>query len=1206
MKAEILKIAKVKDEKSFYKKYPSEEAFMKVHGKEFKKAQTGAAINASQVHQPAFKPLSYQDQFDDVDKMMTGSTEAERQAALAKQQAAAPQGAGGGGFDIAGLMKLAGGAMGGEGMGDMGGAAAGASSVAAAARYGIDIRKAQFGGNYDLGKSPDFSVNMPQGFPKQESSFSMAAPKFNAYNPQGDQAGGKMAQGIFSGAHSVADSPFSAPGDSWSKVGGALGKYAGPVGDVISGIGELKKEKEARKAAEQARDVSKVSLKAAESIDVDARRQQSENIAKQREAQMPVNTGEEFFPIYGVGTNVLARNGMMLQGGGEIQNTFAPNDIYMDSGYEPLNDSNVKQYYHGGRLHQMQDGGAANSQNYYNQIIGAGKSTGIISGGDAAGAAGGGTPWGAISSKATGIGQELMGGQNAGGKLGGTIGGGIGTAIGGPIGGAIGNFVGGLAGNALDTNAKKMKKAQDATQRNMQGMANANMAKGIQAQNQSFMKDGGWVSNDWTPQVIASFGGLDEQEVYDYAHEGMDSLRAGGHLRDYTPPSDRAMETYEDGGEIQSYGLGGQLKTHWGGEAETVSYNPYLPGSGETVAFRGQSHTESDGNGQTGIGITYGDNPVEVERGEPMFEMQSGGEVDPETGEPQNTGVVFGNMQVDKNIVKQFKDPELMAIADKYHGKKFKNIGLALSKDEAKQNKIIDKNTNKLKALKIETPFDKLTLSALRMNLEGADAKLKQLADTKITLANYQNAINDAKEEISEGVGSNISAEDLSRGYVKLDKDPVTRNAKWGDTISKAAEGISINPGKITKAQLAEYKAKGWTVDPKNPNKLIKLKKAAVAPTEKTVVTPGTAGSKGVGGSAAVAPIKDTYRGPKMSNADWTKFLASKQGQAYKEKYITGKPEVKAIAEVAATPDTTEVIKTPGSPAEYESLGIEDTTEESEIPWWAKVANTAIPFLRPTDQEGLDSAQLYPEMFAMATNQAEPVPAQFYRPDLNVPYDISYQDQLNANQADYSAAQRMMGYNPAAQANLNAQKYQANQSVLANQFRANQEMKDKVYSGNRATMNQAQMANLEIGANQWDKQALARSNTKATTQAALNSISDKYAKNKLENRTLGVYENMYNYRFGKSGRAQNYNPLQFFDTTAGGSKGGDGVPPGYKVTGYDKNKNPTLKRITEDDDDNDDLEAAGKTPGIGDNRKNGGSTKKNYKNSSVVRAYKNI
>ena len=49
MKAQILKIAGVKSEKEFYKKYPSEEAFMKVHSKEFKKAQLGAKMSIAQV-----------------------------------------------------------------------------------------------------------------------------------------------------------------------------------------------------------------------------------------------------------------------------------------------------------------------------------------------------------------------------------------------------------------------------------------------------------------------------------------------------------------------------------------------------------------------------------------------------------------------------------------------------------------------------------------------------------------------------------------------------------------------------------------------------------------------------------------------------------------------------------------------------------------------------------------------------------------------------------------------------------------------------------------------------------------------------------------------------------------------------------------------------------------------------------------------------
>ena len=167
-------------------------------------------------------------------------------------------------------------------------------------------------------------------------------------------------------------------------------------------------------------------------------------------------------------------------------------------------------------------------------------------------------------------------------------------------------------------------------------------------------------------------------------------------------------------------------------------------------------------------------------------------------------------------------------------------------------------------------------------------------------------------------------------------------------------------------------------------------------------------------------------------------------------------------------------------------------------------------------------------------------------------------------------------------------------------------MKDKVYSGNRATMNQAQMTNLGIASDQWGKQALARSNTKATTQAALNSIADKYAKNKLENRTLGVYENMYNYRFGKSGRAQNYNPLQFFDTDFGGGKeAGKGLAKG-KGFSYDENGNIVGVRSLGKDEENDEIDSAltdlkGKL-----GKKNGGDIKKNYKNSSVVRAYKNI
>ena len=1002
MKAQILKIAGVKSEKEFYKKYPSEEAFMKQHGKAFKKAQMGAAVTGGS---SGFKPISYSDQFDQADKMITGSTGAERQLALEKQQAAAAaqKDSGGGGFDIGGLMKMFGGAMeGGEGMEGMGDIA----SSLGGARYGTNIHKAQFG-------EPIQSVNQlkPAG-----STNPLATGGIGGFDVS------KL------GAQGVQEE------NTWSKIGKGLGKQAGPIGEIIGGIGALKAEKEAAKAAKQTKLVSDVSLQAAQSTDVDARRQMQDTFSKQRNAMMQPMTGENLFPVDGVGTNVLARNGMRLQDGGyvggnpsEIQNTYDPYDIYTDSGYEPLNDSNVKQYYHGGKVHQMEDGG--------------------------------GMPWGMISQKATGLGQSLMGGQNAGGQLGNTVGTSLGNAIAPGIGGAVGGFFGGIAGNALDPYAKRIKNDNAGTQRNITGMASVNTIKGINAQTQSFRKNGGninafenggWVSNDWQPQTIASFGGLDEQEVYDYAHEGMNTLRAGGHLKSYTPPSDRAMETYRDGGDVKSYGLGGELQTHWGGGAETISRNPYLPGTGETVMFRGKSHEEYSPNGETGIGVTYGGNPVEVERGEPMVELEEGGVVDPMTGEVQKSGVVFGNLKIPNQYIDMLGDKNAK-------GKKFKNYVNDLSKIESKQNTLIEKSTKELNALDPKNSFDKLKLTALQASIQGANMKLKDLADKKINAASLQNAINDTAEE------RGLVADDLARGKVKIDKEAQKQSAKFGGKFTQAQVGEKLGPITEEDAKIEE------------------IEKGIAAGTQ---------------GQAIVnaRPLSNWYdKNPPLFMSNQPAYTGS------------GK--------------STNLNKSS-----------EDIEEEktNQINPYILALNSLIPLIRPSDVEDLDASQLYPEINAILNNQVGNVQANFYRPELDVPYDISLQDQLNANQSDYRAAQRTMGYNPAAQANLNAQKYQANQQVLGDQFRANQAMKDRVYGENRNILNDAKLKNLAIADQQYTRQAEAMSNTKATTQAALNSIADKYAKNKLENRTLGVMENMYNYRFDNKGRAINMNPLVNF------------------------------------------------------------------------------
>jgi hypothetical protein len=1200
MKAQILKIAKVKSEKEFYKKYPSEEAFMKVHGKAFKKAQFGTYIGGDTNATPAM--VDYNSMYKAADRGVTGMDDDMRQAQAEKAaaaQAASEGGESGGGIgDIMGMLGGAG--------GEDGGGAEGLMSMLGGARHGADIPKAQYGYNpYNTTMSSQQTAGQPI-----ISGGSLNVGGGSAINI----SGGGTPFGN-SGAQHFDPKNIGTPGKG---MGGLekFGKYLGPLGDVIGGLGELEQEREALRVAKRDEQLSGLQLRAS----------QTRPEMKERKYVRPEdvrNTGEEFFPIYGVGTNVLARSGARLQGGGmiggnptEIQNTYSNGyDIYTDGGYEPLQDPDqVKDFRHGGYLHRMQTGGAA----------------------------GGGTPWGAISSQATGIGQSLMpGGRNAGGGIGSTVGSTLGTAFGGPIGGAIGGFVGGMAGNLLDTNTKNTQLAQESTKRNIQNIAMNQMAPAIQAGYASHLQNGGYMNPEYNPQVIAMFGDHNADDFADYANK----FRAGGHLKEYTAPSERAMETYKNGGQVGSYAMGGELQTHWGGEAETMSHNPYLPGSGETVVFRGQSHTESDRKGNTGIGITYGENPVEVERGEPMFEMQAGGEINPETGEPENTGVVFGNMEINKKVAAQFNDEELIPIATKYHGKKFKNVGIDLSKQEAKQNKIIDKSSNELDSLEVNTPFDKLKLSALRANIEGANLKLKGIADTKITLANYQNAINDTKEEMSDAFGQNLSAEHLAKGLIRIDKDPVTKDAKWGSDIAKKAkDGVTTTKETtvIPKKTKAQLEAEGYKLGADGKYHL--KKKGVKKPDTETKSAnamdniPKQKVDKKTG-LGEITPEQFEAFKKKNDWYDWSNFDPKKQEDV--DKYakafnaeakkrgskaeimsdeidpITKKPKVggktKYVGKQFISADLGGEKKVEEAPEEdlVAEEDVPDTIipEKPRFPWEIPV-NSLIDYFRPTDQSPLDYNQLMGEMYALSSNQLDPVQAQMYKPELNIPYDISYQDLLNENQADFNSAQRMMRYNPEAQAIMNAQKYQANSKVLGEQFRANQAMKDQVYSGNRQTLNQAKLANLGILDKQYERQSQAMSNTKATTQAALNSMSDKYARNKLENRTLSIYENMYNYRFGKSGRAKNYNGLQFFDTDITGAQArrDQAIPPGYKVTGYDAKGNPKLEAIAEEDVkmDLEAMNAAGKTPGIGDNRKNGGSTKKNYKNSSVVRAYKNL
>ena len=1244
MKSQILKIAGVKSEKEFYKKYPTEAAFFKAHPEaktKLKKAQIGTLVGGASPTQSVSKPASYvdfQSIYNNSDKLVTGSTQAERNKAAYEQAILEASGKGGGGqaggaSGIMGSISSALGMIGGEGedVEDMD-----------VDRYGGSIPKA-----YSGFTTPDWFQNATTTAqstypPNVSQTYGIGAQTLPATTPANRVPG---TQGSYPSV------PWQAPPDTsnpnWmnrqenpyvsasnpegksnlnsarpnnssgpsglTKALEALGPAAGPLTSIAQGYDMLRAGRAAEKEAKQANEVSKVALVASATKEEQSKRR----YVRPEDIQ---NTGEEFFPIYGVGSNPTrdarnggqfhtAQNGSRIGGNPtEVQNTYSDGyDIYTDSGYDPAD-----KYREGGYIPVAQSG----FSNFFS--------------GNADPSA-----YGQAGNLATNIGYSFMGGENGGGRIGSTLGSTAGNLIGGPLGGAIGGVVGGIGGNLLDTTGKNIASLNNSTKNNTTAMSINSASQLLHGRQSAVTRNGGYMNPEYNPQVIAMFGDHNAQDFADYAHK--DVARAGGHLKQYTPPSERAMETYEDGGEITSYGLGGELKTHWGGEAETVSQNRHMPGSGETSVLRGQKHTQSDNKGRKGIGTSFGDNLFEGETGEPVYELASGGEVDPQTGEAQTTGVVLGNMQVDKKVAAQLKDPELMEIADKYHGKRFKNIGLDLAKQEVKENKFIDKNVKLIDSLDVITSTDKAKEMGLRLNIEGADAKLRNIANTKIILANYQNSINDAKDELSEVIGQNLSAEELAKGYTKLDRDPVTMDAKWGGNIAKKAKSGTTTkdvdpPKSFTSDKDALNKGYRWTgkYGPDGKTKLYErtIKKFNTVETENKAAdalgyVPSGQKKNTSGLWGKVTP--EQFDAAKQANPwfDWTGFDPKRKADVenyqmafndrakelgsgkriqvdgdFGEQTVTARVDESK----AYTPDNTEETLTA---TVDEPAATPEVEEKRKFPW-LPLANQVLKYFTPSDQTGLDYQQLYPEWFAMATNQVEPVPAQSFQPELMVPYDISLQAQRNAVVSGQRALSKQVGYNPAAQANIAPASYDAINQINEKEFIANQGLKNQVYTGNVNTMNEAKKINLGIFADQWNKQSQAKSNTKATTQAALNSIADKYAKHKLENRTLSIYENMYNYRFGKNGRAQNWNGLQFFDTMIGGGKNrvADKSMPGYKATSYDKDGNVlTWKKLTsKEDDDADSIDDDTTTMPA----KNGKSVKKDNKNSSILRAFKNL
>ena len=511
MKAKMLKIAGVKNEKEFYKKFPTEEAFMAKHGKEFqkelKKAQMGQILHTTDDTPKGISPLA-------VDPLIEMQYDPLGMPSFYQQEALAPAKA---------LQQI----------GDT------LSGSKKSAKKGKSIKKAQFG---DEETGPTLSGTAAGGqYNWQTNPLGQQTPNYN-------WGAGQKKKTNLAGAIPV-------------------------VGGILKGIGMLKEEKAMLQQAKQQKGLSSLMKQAVAS---------APNQPIKRTYARPedgVFSPDQYNYSYGTAQTpsfMTAEDGAFVRrnmiGGipGEIMNTFAPDTIYSDSGYEPLEDSDkIKQYQGGGGL-----------SNFLSKAQAFGAGNPIISGA---------APYAAnIGGLMGGYGFTPSGGSTIGSSIGGVL-------------GPVGGLVGGMIGGAFDRKAQKIKNLNRQTMRDITDVTGMEFGRGVQAQNYGFMENGGdvsdeykWVSHSWQPQVITTFG---EHKVSDLLTppNDADMLRAGGHIRqNYTYPTDYQMA------------MGGELQTTWGGDASPISYNPFLPGTGETVMFHGNSHDESDGKGRTGIGVKYG------------------------------------------------------------------------------------------------------------------------------------------------------------------------------------------------------------------------------------------------------------------------------------------------------------------------------------------------------------------------------------------------------------------------------------------------------------------------------------------------------------------------------------------------------------------------------------------------------------------------
>lgn len=610
-------------------------------------------------------------------------------------------------------------------------------------------------------------------------------------------------------------------------------------------------------------------------------------------------------------------------------------------------------------------------------------------------------------------------------------------------------------------------------------------------------------------------------------HDAVDALRLAGMHHDHAViakvykkyPSLKHKKA-ESGMEMENTSPIPLQFTYGNGGAKVLSDNPHS--TSPTIQFVGPSHEEG------GIGIQYGKNRAEVEGDETAFVDNSG----------------------DMNIMGNMKVPGMK--------KKFKNVMKDISLEEDKSNKYISlANKVEGKHLLDNSKFGNLATNSANLMKWGADMKLKKLNQKKENLVNMQNKMLDvanalkidpqamsygkikkAKSENHKAqAGKRLSPEELNN-YMRKFGSAESSNNYFVPSPEGSAYGryqfTKSTRDAIYKKHTGAFKAAGidtlakfeqsFKEDPQVQDQVMSLHLNHLY--QKYNGNPQyIALAHRLGEGAADSLIKTGHYTLNGEEHGWDDpITASVTGNETPSDYV--KKITGAVPNIAIGPEPTEpnlAINMPTPGEQYGTpeipnvdLGITPVTPKvaSNTPSTTPSSNSPSPQpfeAKPYEPTPLSLGEIAPELYALGANRLQGVQGQSYTPRLYQPYQISLQDQLNQNESTFRGIEQAVSNNPEALSTLAAKKYQADEGVLGNEFRANQQINNQITNENTQLLNRADLVNLKLGDTQYVRQEQARANTQAQNNVILNSIASKVQQNRLANKELAAYQNLYPY-----------------------------------------------------------------------------------------------